>query len=93
VFYQALEITGPVGFSPLISNNSLIFSTGTDFQEMLPKLFSRLLFALTASTILNLDIKSKTPQIIFKAVRGFYTGLNLSRHAKKDPKNLVRHSL
>jgi hypothetical protein len=42
---------------------------------------------------LQLNIKSEAQQKKLKTVRGSYTDLDLSTHAKKGPKNLVRHSL
>jgi hypothetical protein len=40
---------------------------------------------------LKYKINEATEKI--KTIRGFSTGLNLSIHVKKDPKNLVRNSL
>ncbi len=42
---------------------------------------------------LNVSIKSEAQQKKFKTVRGSYTDLDQSIHVKKDPKNLMRHSL
>jgi hypothetical protein len=50
-------------------------------------------FRINRVTTLTLNIKLKTQQKKLKTIRGSYTGLDLSIHDKKDPKNLVRHSL
>jgi hypothetical protein len=53
--------------------------------------FSHMLFTLTVS--INLNIKWKVQQKKLKSIRVSYTGLDLSIHAKKEPKNLLRHSI
>jgi hypothetical protein len=48
-------------------------------------LFSHLLFAVTTSKNLNVNIKSEAQEKKLKTVRGSYTDLDLSIHAKKGP--------
>jgi hypothetical protein len=43
--------------------------------------------------VINVNIKSEAQQKKLKTVRGSYTGLDLSIHAKKEPKNLGTHFL
>ncbi len=43
-------------------------------------------FRINRVTILTLNIKSKTQQKKLKTIRGSYTDLDLSIHAKKGPK-------
>jgi hypothetical protein len=50
-------------------------------------------FRINRISTLTLNIKSKAQQKKIKTIRGSYTGLDLSIRNKKDPKNLVRHSL
>jgi hypothetical protein len=50
-------------------------------------------FQMNHVSSLNLNKKWKAQKKKFKSIRRSYTGLVLSMHAKKEPKNIVRHSL
>jgi hypothetical protein len=89
MFYQALEASG--GFSSFISYNWHGFST--DLQKNVAAHCLATCFSHLPRLNFNRKYKIRGSTEKSKTVRGSYTDLDLSIHAKKGPKILMRHSL